>query len=317
VNRVVVNRVVVNRAVANRAAVRDTCRRASEPAYRAAFFLPRDKRDGVYAVCAFAQLICEAIAPSAPGCCAGDNAAGGVADLVRERVQDLYNDRIELPRDEFQDSTQRVLAAMVDTLATFEIPRWHWDELIDGLVADAGVRRYATWRSLQRHAARTAGSVAAIVSCVLRVTSSDIGFIIQLGVATRLTNILASMNADRSHDHVYLPLEDLSRFRYSERELMGGVVNDNLRELVRFEVSRARELFRDGSAGLCWLAGDGSRMAAAAFVSLQTALLDAIERARFDIFHANLQLPLARQLRQLPLAWRLAQRHSDEAMPRL
>ena len=99
--------------------------------------------------------------------------------------------------------------------------------------------------------------------------------------------------------------------------MIGQVVNDRFRDLMQFEVARARELFRDGSAGLCWLAGDGSRLAAAAFVAMQSAVLDAIERADHDIFHADLRLSAARQVRQLAAAWRLARRRAGEPMPLL
>ena len=136
-------------------------------------------------------------------------------------------------------------------------------------------------------------------------------------MATLLTSILATLNTDLSADRIYLPLEDLARFRYSERELLAREVNDRFRALMRFEVARARELFREGSSGLCWLAGDGSRMAAATFVAMQSATLDAIERAKFDLFAVDLRISPARQLRQLPAAWRLARRRADEPMPRV
>jgi phytoene synthase len=170
------------------------------------------------------------------------------------------------------------------------------------------IRRYATWSALRRDCQQLGGSLARIIACVLGVTTSDVTFVDQLGVASRLTNILTNLGRDVARDYIYLPLEDLARFQYSERELRGGIMNDRCRELVRFEVVRAREWFDAGSAGLCWLARDGSRMAAATFVAMQTATLDAIERARFDIFTADLRLPLARQLRQLPVAWELARR---------
>jgi phytoene synthase len=285
------------------------------PGYRAVLFLPKEKRAAIETVAAFAEMLravvaCEPARAVVAGSCGSD-----VVPLVRSRIDDVYAGAIELPRAEFRDDAQRTLAAVMDVVRHFEIPRQRWTDLLDGLVADASVRRYATWRAVERHCAQVGGNIAAIVAAVLGVTSSDIAFAQRVGEASRLTQILTNMRADLSHDRIYLPLEDLARFRYSERELLARESNDRFRELIRFEVARARDLFRDGSAGLCWLAGDGSRMAGATFVAMQTAVLDAIERANFDVFAADLRLSTARQLRQLPAAWRLARRRADEAMP--
>ena len=37
--------------------------------------------------------------------------------------------------------------------------------------------------------------------------------------------------------------------------------------------------------GLCWLGGDGSRLAASSLAVIHVGILDAIERQRYDVFH--------------------------------
>ena len=272
-----------------------------------AFFLPREKRDAVHGVHAFVQLIRDALASSRAG---GGDAGGGccsdVAPLVRARIEAMYDGRLELPLPPFRDETQRILAATEAVVKRYQIPRERWLDLLDGLVADAGVRRYATWRSLEQHCSKVGGSIGVVIAGVLGVTSSDVGFAEAIGVGCRLTAILANLTADLAQDRVYFPLEDLTCTRCGERELLSRSASDRVRELIRFEVERARALFARGANGLRWLAGDGSRMAAATYVAMQTATLDAIERAGFDPFTADLRLSAARQLRQLPVAWRLA-----------
>src|SRR5205807_5360240 len=51
---------------------------------------------------------------------------------------------------------------------------------------------------------------------------------------------------DLDKDRIYLPLEDLERFGYSEPELLARTENDAFRRLIRFQVERTRELFRQG-----------------------------------------------------------------------
>src|SRR5581483_7158405 len=62
------------------------------------------------------------------------------------------------------------------------------------------------------------------------------------GIAFQLTNILRDLREDADRGRVYLPVEDLNHFGYSEEELRGGVRNAAFADLMRFEVDRTRAL---------------------------------------------------------------------------
>jgi phytoene synthase len=253
----------------------------------AGFFIPRQKRDALAAVTGFARQIRLTLAGGGCGC-------GGGAGIAL--LNDLY----------------------ATHLASFDVPRQYLTDLLGALTTDANTTRYATWTALERHCAGTGGNVARIAASVLGVTHTDACLFAEtIGIATRLTEILCDLRVDLRHNRVYLPLEDLIRFRYTERELLAREANTSFRKLIRFQVERARQLFRGGSAGLCWLATESSRLAAAGFVASQLATLDAIERAGFDLLNGDLRLSRARKLRQIPVAWRLARRLSDEPMPKV
>ncbi|MEA2733588.1 MAG: 15-cis-phytoene synthase, partial [Humisphaera sp.] len=104
------------------------------------------------------------------------------------------------------------------------------------------------------------------------------------------------------------------------REMLAKTASDNFSALIRHEIERARSRFRDGAAGTCWLDGDGSRMAAAVFMSLQIALLDRIELDPGALLRDDFRskpASLASQLRQLPRAWRIARRQAADPLPNL
>jgi len=302
------------------------CRRESgsavSGAYLASFFLPRAKRDGVYAAWAFARLIQQGVAADGGSgdCCSG---AGTIAPLLKSRIDAMYDSPHGLPLPQFRDPSQWTLIAVADTVRRFDIPRSLWHDFIDGLVTFAGVQRIATWRTLDSHLAATGGNIGRIIAAVLGASHSEAGnFAAAIGRAMGLMSILRNLKILIASDRLLLPLEDLARFRYSERDILGGTVNDCFRALIRHEAGRARDLFRDGVAGTCWVDGDGSRMAAAAMVSLQLAQLDAIEREPDAILRrADAQRSrrpsLAAQLRQLPRAWRIAKRQAADPLPNL
>ncbi|MEO6435370.1 MAG: squalene/phytoene synthase family protein [Tepidisphaeraceae bacterium] len=303
------------------AAARRMLRRRGGASF-ATFFLPRAKRDAAAAVSACLLMTRDAIASSAGGggCCSG-GAGGGedVAAVVRARVEDVFAGRVELPLPQFRDETQWTLLAMAESARRFEIPRRPMLELVDAWSNDVNVSRYATWRSVEGHCRATGGNIAVLMTAILGATHSDAGhYAMQIGAAARWIEILCNLKADLARGRVYWPIEDLARCRCGEKDLLAGRVTNGMDELMRLGFARAREMLRAGAEGLCWLASDGSRMAAASFVAGQLATLDALQRRGAGILTGEpLRVPTSLRLRRLPDAWRLAKRQAAQPLPRL
>jgi phytoene synthase len=107
----------------------------------------------------------------------------------------------------------------------------------------------------------------------------------------------------------------MERFGYGSEELSRGICNDAFRRLMKFEIARARQLYRQASKGLCWLADDGSRLSASAMAVIYSGILDAIERQNYDVFRSRARLTLGQKLRRLPAARRLAKREDGQPVP--
>ena len=303
-------------------AARRIFRLGVDPAtFVATFFLPRAKRDALHAVGAFVHLTIDALTqatvqqPCDAGC--GPTHADEILTLARQRIEAVFADKLELPRPEFRDEGQWALHAAARSVQRYEIPIQPMLGLLEGLVAEPSMMRYATWRSLGEHCRRTGGNIAELVSAILGATHSDMAhYASQIGQAAWLARILRGLRKDLVIGRVSLPLEDLVSVRCGEKDLLALRATDESRELIRLEVARARELFHAGAEGLCWLAGDGSRLAAATFVSGELALLDAIERDPSSVLRDDVRVSPARRLRRLPHAWRLAKRQAAEPLPR-
>ncbi len=249
-------------------------------------------------------------------------------DRVRERVEEMYDahrgtrpesrEKGKAPLADLRDETQRVMAAMTQTVRRFEIGREAMTQWVDACAADTGVKRYATWTALQRHCDALGGAVATMIACVLGVTHSDAtNQIVAAGRAGRLIEILRNLKADAARDRAYLPLEDMVRCRYGERDLLGGVADERFAQLIAIQAQRARQSLHQAADAICWLAGDGGRLAAAAYVEMQLAMLDEIERSPATLISGPPTLAMARVLRRLPGAWRLARRRGDEPAVRV
>jgi phytoene synthase len=332
-------------------AARDVCRRHGRDLYFSSAFLPRAKRDAAHAVYAFCRMVSGAMeavedtepptaaarmrhrpltdlpvrppaavdhADASPGGCCSSDPLGQRLSLIRERLNAIYDGRLELPHPAGRSQEHHVLHAFAAAVHRYQLPREHFADFAEACRQGITVRRYATWASLERYCRRSGGAAALMAVGVLGVTSSDASeFALKAGAALRLTAALRDVKRDCATGRVLLPLEDLAAFRYGERELLASVVNDNFRRLMRFQVERARKLYHEAADGLCHVAGDGSRLAAATVLVWNAALLDAIERQGYDVFSRPPAVGRGDKLRRLPLAWRLARRRPGGRRPEL
>ncbi len=284
------------------AAARAICAKHARTFYFASVFLPAHKRAAAYAVYAFCRLLDDA----------ADTAGGDVSAFDRA-LDAAY---AGAPADFGDEQGRLALDAFAATVRRYDVPKRYFQDLAAGCRMDLTVSRYATWDDLRVYCYHVAG-VVGLVMCRIFGLSDPAAErqAVVMGEAMQLTNILRDVGEDRSLGRVYLPAEDLARFGYTEADLMAGVVDDNFRRLMRFEVDRARSLYRDGAAGLVALADDGSRFTAAAMGVVYGGILAAIERQGYDVFARRARLSMPQKLLRLPAARRLARRRPTDAVP--
>ena len=110
--------------------------------------------------------------------------------------------------------------------------------------------RYATFEELRQYCLRVASAVG--LMCVEIFGYRDLqtrDYAIDLGIALQLTNIIRDVATDLERGRLYLPTQDLQRFGCTEADLRAGVVTDNIRNLLAFEVDRARQFYRKAERG--------------------------------------------------------------------
>jgi len=101
---------------------------------------------------------------------------------------------------------------------------------------------------------------------------------------------------------IYLPLEDLERFNYSEDDLLKGVNDHRWQALMRFQIERARYYYDSAERGIRALNPD-SRWPVWAALLLYQGILDVIEANNYDVFARRAFVPLAKKMLYLPVAW--------------
>ena len=228
-------------------------------------------------------------------------------DCWEQRTRDLFSGVV-------RDGLDLV---MLDTIQQFPQPLHAYLDMIEGQRMDLQQHRYASFEDLELYCYRVAGTVGLMTQEVMgldaayttapwsdRPDTSQAA--VALGIANQLTNILRDVGEDRARGRIYLPLEDLRRFNYSESELLSGVLNDNWRALMKFQLDRAREWFARSEAGVRWLAPD-ARWPVWASLRLYRGILDVIEHHNYDVFNKRAFVPKAGKFMDLPFSYLVSQ----------
>ena len=168
-----------------------------------------------------------------------------------------------------------------------EIPMQPFIDLIRANQQDQVVRRYETFDDLAGYCRLSANPVGRIVLYVFgcfsaeRAEQSDY-ICTGLQLAEHWQDVAEDLRAGR----IYLPLADMAAHGCSEHDLAAAHAAPLVRELMAFEVGRARSLI-DTGAPLIGTLGGAARAAVAGYVAGGRAALAAIQAADYDVLAAT------------------------------
>lgn len=206
--------------------------------------------------------------------------------------------------------------ALVDTIQRFQLGIQPFRDMIAGQLMDLYRSRYETFEELNIYCYRVAGTVGLMSTTVMGVDNENntaawnreqepydpTEEAITLGIAKQLTNILRDVGEDAQRGRIYLPLEDLARFNYTEQDLLKGVVDERWRALMRFQIKRTRQFYNKAEKGISYLSTD-ARLPVWAALMFYSRILDVIERNQYDVFRQRAYVPGVQKIRTLPVAW--------------
>ena len=133
-----------------------------------------------------------------------------------------------------------------------QIPNHLLAAIIDGCRMDLHPRRFASWDDLADYVWKVACAVGLVSIRLFGCTDPGAErYAVALGRALQLTNILRDVAEDfENGGRIYLPLEDLARFGYTESDLAGCVRDERFLALMTFEAGRAEGFFREAALAL-------------------------------------------------------------------
>jgi squalene synthase HpnC len=250
-------------------------------------FVPARLRHHVWSVYAFAR------------------SADDFADEARyagRRAEALAYWEEQLERAFHGEAEHPVFVALRETIEKCDIPITPLRDMLSAFTMDLSVNRYPTWPMLESYCAHSAHPVGRLVLYIFDYRDPSLhNFSDDICTALQLTNFIQDVGVDLTKDRIYIPEEDRRHFGVDEDMLFRRRMTPQLRDLLRFEVARARALF-DRGRPLIDRVGRDLGFELATIWHGGSTILDKIEAVDFDIFRRRPQLNAADKARMMAKA---------------
>ena len=254
--------------------------------YLATLLLPRWKRRHVHALYGFVRYADEIV----------DDLASTLDRAGQAAALRAWGDRFfaGLRGAPVQDP---VLPAVLHTVRAFDLDLADFEQFLDSMAMDLTVDGYRTYQDLCGYMEGSAAVIGTLMAPILESSDPPAAreHARQLGLAFQLTNFIRDVAEDLARGRVYLPAEDLERFGVRRADLAADQASPAVRELLAFEVTRARAHYRAAEPGIDLLAPSSRPCVRVAF-DLYGGILDEVERAGYQVLDRRVRVPRHRRL---------------------
>lgn len=214
----------------------DKAAKSGSSFYYSFMFLPAERRQAITALYAFCREVDDVVDE-----CHDLSLAQTKLEWWRQEVGRIYGG---LP-------THPVGHALKDVLKGVRLPQEQLLEIIDGMAMDLSQTRYLDFKGLQLYCYRVASVVGLLAAEIFGYQDRQtLKYAHDLGLAFQLTNIIRDVGEDARRGRIYLPIEDLQRFKVPAKDLLEARYSDAFRELMAFQAERAEKFYDQAFAQL-------------------------------------------------------------------
>jgi phytoene synthase len=237
--------------------------------------LPKEKRDDITAFYAFCRQV--------------DDAADDPGIPLADRILWLRGWRRWLLQAE---QGEPVFARRVrEIIEKYRIDRQLFEEILLGVEADLKPVLFKDFKELAEYCYRVASAVGLVSIEIFGYKNSLCKtYANRLGMALQLTNIIRDVDKDlKNEGRIYLPIDELEMFGYSEESLRRREYNRSFQQLMHYQGERARSFYREAERVLppedrrSMVAAEGMR-------AIYFKLLKRIERDQYRVFEKEYRL---------------------------
>jgi phytoene synthase len=243
--------------------------------YYSFLFLPEDKRRAIVALYALCREIDDVVDETSDAQVARTKLA-----WWRGEIACVFDGGAQHP----------VARALTGVVVRFGLERRLFDEIIDGMQMDLDQNRYADFAALTLYCHRVAGVVGLLSARIFGYTSpATLDYAHDLGIAFQLTNIVRDVGEDARRGRIYLPLDDMARYGVTPADVLGCRESDGMRNLLCFQIARARSYYRQALEKLP-AADRRAQRTGLIMAAIYRRLLDEVESEGTGVLRAKVSL---------------------------
>jgi phytoene synthase len=172
----------------------------------------------------------------------------------------------------------------------YRIDKNHFLDLLKGMEMDLNKKEFKTFKDLYEYCLCVASTVGLIFIKITGYKNPDtVEYAVNLGVALQLTNILRDIKKDIENGRVYIPEEDLEKFKYSKEDISKNLYNENFVNLIKYEINRAKSYYEKANKYLDSV--DYNTMLPARIIDkTYFKILKKIEKKNYNIYSGSVRL---------------------------
>jgi len=244
----------------------------------ASLLVPREKRPHVYAIYSFARIADDYA--DEPGLTPAER-VDSIAEW-EEQLIDVYRGHAHHP----------VFVALRETVDHFGIPVELFRRLLKAFRSDVTTHRYETFEDVLEYCENSANPIGRLMLLLFNYRSeTSMEFSDSICTALQLTNFWQDVTVDLKKDRVYIPLDDIREFGYSEEELLGLQCSRAFKDLMCYQVERTEQMFQEGKP-LVFDVGSDLRMELKLTWNGGMRILQKIEHQDYDVLARRPSLSL-------------------------
>lgn len=199
--------------------------------------IPKSKRKHVYSIYAFARTADDFADEGyeTTGLTEADRLAA-LGDWQR-KLEDAYEDKADHP----------VFIALAATVKELNLPIKLLSDLLSAFKQDVTKHRYANFEEVLDYCTRSANPVGRLILLLFDYRDEQLHRLSDhICTALQLANFWQDVSVDIGKDRVYLPEDELARFGVSIDDLRQGRFSERYAALLKFQVDRTWEVFKQG-----------------------------------------------------------------------
>lgn len=185
------------------------------------------------------------------------------------------------------DSPHPVMRAYLNTAYEFGIPAESMLAYFQAMKDDLSISRFPTFKDLLQYMEGSAIPVGRAMIYILGARPpKNIDDLIpgadQLSIAMQLSNFWRDIGRDWKIGRIYIPLEDMQRFHYTEQDLSLQKISPNFIDLMEFEFTRTEGYYYRSRESIHDL--ETGQFAIMIGLEIYQAILHNIRRNRYNVF---------------------------------